>query len=381
LAIAAAAEGLRSASEEQVRMLQCPEGVAEGEVVKVCPACNNTYLDDSVYCRKCGLKRPQRGLLNNEWLIKFIKTPGEAPVHIMEAMARRKPLYFVKEEKTPTEPKMKFKQLKTSDLETFREDGIWTEPNVVEVREDFQQRLLDQTLDRAKLKGKDPQLDVLAGKNRSKWKSLDHQLKVFTGAYQFGDQDVDTFEFILPDVHKDPEVLLALSQTANLDVFGCATTQAMVKALWRQVRRYYAWELVVQAAVLVLFLLLTIMMNEGLASGMFENKEAQKAGIDTFAPIIFAFWIVSVMLEAKEAARYLFAGKFCIYCQSPYNMVDFLLMGSNGWLLAQLLTGNDYDNEEFRGLAASCSRGCRRGISRGGKPFEQSHRTYGQPFR
>jgi hypothetical protein len=317
LVIAAAAEGLRSASEEQVRLLQQPN-------------------------LKC--------FIANKWFVRFLQTPGDAPVHIMEAIFRKRTIEYLHLEddacakcahdgvRQACQPLRRY-MFKTANIKQSQ----WKEFNVAQAYGDIQDRLLDpQSID------KPPPncwnfLDKLHGKGtepsccQAAWNSV-----IGIASRQLCEAEV--FECVLPEAHRDAKVLIALSLTPNAKVYNTLGCQAFVQMQWEEVDFAHHCFIAIHGLILFLFLILSFMLNEDFSEGSIGGVAYALAGI----------WLISVILELREAFGYTLSGNGSVYFANIGNYVDIIVIILNGWVIMMLIDGENTDSPQFRtGMAGA----------------------------
>eukprot|EP00427_Karlodinium_veneficum_P000646 CAMPEP_0169154264 /NCGR_PEP_ID=MMETSP1015-20121227/52603_1 /TAXON_ID=342587 /ORGANISM="Karlodinium micrum, Strain CCMP2283" /LENGTH=365 /DNA_ID=CAMNT_0009224411 /DNA_START=1 /DNA_END=1095 /DNA_ORIENTATION=- len=199
--ICAVAEGLRSATDEQVRRLP------------------------------------------PKYLIKILDTPGFAPVHIMEAVFRKSRLEYLEEDDEGDSRRL------VMDTAHVRPGEV----NVIEARDDFTKQLL-----RKRAKQDEPErlkykIDILEGRMAQWYDYFDREMG--------SRSQVDVYYCVLPNIHRNIDVLIALCNTPNADVFEVDGVEAFTEFLWQSVRSYQIVVTLLNSIVLLAFMIFTITLN------------------------------------------------------------------------------------------------------------------------
>jgi len=142
---------------------------------------------------------------------------------------------------------------------------------------------------------------------------------------------------VIPSIHTDLEVFLALVQTADHDVakvFSLIECQAIVQHVWSQVR----WIAIADIYVQLLWILLWMGMS-------FSINNEGPTGVSYYTGIwglvLSPLWLINMLQEIAQFVGHRSWGMSMEYLTSPSNWVDVFRMLVTGGLLSILILTND----------------------------------------
>jgi len=244
-------------------------------------------------------------------LLQILASPGEAPIHIMNALFQKQRIWYWEVQDGKTFRKRRTQAMVSTALRMNVAQG----PHAGYLMQLFG--------------NKKPLLDDLP----------EFMNKLFPLVRTTeGDQmyvPVTAYMCHLPKVHNDLQILMALVDCPNKEVFHCAGVSAIVFWAWNKVRGMSRFCMCLAVVELINFMIINVFLDETVEE---HTKLADGPIVLINGIVSAAIWLVALVIEAMQFLGYWSNNLKWRYCGSPANWLDLLVLIFTGYFIVVFLT-------------------------------------------
>lgn len=261
--------------------------------------------------------------LKAEHVVKFINTPGDATMHIISLLFQKRSLKYSTKGKTKDNTTVYSRRnYNTAHIPENAKFNAATGPDVAYWDNQFEKSGLE--------------IGKYTPREASFFKSLlphqDYHWHLFPHLKQNAapmQVPIEIYQCVLSGIHRNPDVLFAIKEQEDEDVFQALGIQAILKLGWQKVWWRYTGHLINSILIVVVLLFTTTAINTSTGGGFTVWARVRV--------LVMSFlWGKDVEQEIAQFIGYWILGKLEAYLLDIWNVIDFVRLVLTGVVVSYL---------------------------------------------